>query len=143
MQRYDNPTKFPRALVPFVCCRLYVRVSARTVWRSRRRYCRKAASDHTVMSLHYANTCTPTRRNVDHWAGFVEKPTEKPTEKCWVSVSVFSFSFSKPTKLTDFFVRNRKTDQAISTFGSQPCVQNPGLAAFAQSSLSLLVYKIL
>ena len=95
-------------------------------------------SCHYIMPTHAHRT----RRNVDHWAGFVEKPTEKPTEKCWVSVSVFSFSFSKPTKLTDFFVRNRKTDQAISTFGSQPCVQNPGLAAFAQSPQSLLVCKV-
>ena len=63
-----------------------------------------------------------TGRNVDHLAGFAEKPTEKPTERCSVSVSVFFGFFKKRPKPTDFLVRNRKTDREISTFGSQSCV---------------------
>ena len=55
-----------------------------------------------------------TRQNDDHLPGFAEKLTEKPTEKCSVSVSFFTKK--KRPKPTDFLLRNRKTDRAISYF---------------------------
>ena len=81
----------------------HVRVSARTVWRSRRRYT-AGRPLHTIRScLHIVQTkAHRTRRNVDHLAGFAEKPTEKPTERRSVSVSFFFFSVSlKKTTETD------------------------------------------
>ena len=46
---------------------------------------------HTIrLCLHIMPTnAHRSRRNADHLAGFAEKPTEKPTERCSVSVSVF------------------------------------------------------
>ena len=52
--------------------------------------------------------------NNDHLIGFDEKPIEKPTEKCSVSVSVWSGL--NRTKPTDFLGKNRKTDRATFHF---------------------------
>ena len=55
---------------------------------------------HTIRScLHIMPTnAHRTRRNVDRLAGFAEKPTEKPTERCSVGVS-----FKKPTETDRLF----------------------------------------
>ena len=74
---------------------------------------------HTIRScLHIMPTnAHRTRGNVDHSAGFAEKPTEKPTEKRSVSVSFFfAFFFKTRPKPTDVLVRNRKTNRAIFYF---------------------------
>ena len=67
-----------------------------------------------------------TRPNVDHLAGFAEKPTkkptEKPTERCSVSVSVFSGSSKKTTETDRLFggkPKNRPSHFLLS-------VHNPG-----------------
>ena len=59
-----------------------------------------------------------TRRNVDHLAGFAEKPTERLFGFGFV---FFRFLLKNRPKPTDFLVRNRKPTEPFSTFGSQPC----------------------
>ena len=55
-----------------------------------------------------------TLRNTDLLIWFDEKPTEKPTEKYSVSVSVL-FGLNRP-KPTDVWGKNKKTDRAMFHF---------------------------
>ena len=58
---------------------------------------------------------TPAHRNLrtlDHLAGFTEKPTEKPTEECSVSVSFFSVQHTTPTESFSFPVHNTGYDSS-------------------------------
>ena len=86
---------------------------------------------HTIRScLHIMpTTAHRTRRNVDHLAGFAEKPTEKPTERFSVSVSFF-FGFFK------------KTTEPFSTFGLQPCLYHrvTGISVFPYDPSASMQY---
>ena len=78
---------------------------------------------HTIRScLHITTTnAHRTRRNVDDLAGFAEKLTEKPTERCSVSVSIFFGFFSKTDRnRPTFWWETEKTPRAIFYFRSQP-----------------------
>ena len=60
-----------------------------------------------------------TLRNTDLLIWFDEKPTEKPTEKYSVSVSVL-FCLNRP-KPTDVWGKTENPTEPLFTFGSQHC----------------------
>ena len=94
-----------------------MRVPARTVWRSRRRYCGKATSHHTIMSSHYANKCTPNPSKCRPF-GWFRRETDRETDREMFGFGFvfFRFLLKNRPKPTDFLVRNRKTDRVIFYF---------------------------